>query len=113
MYRCPGPDMMRIDSHVHVWTIARGDYGWLAPSPALSPIYRDFALEDLRAALTAARISAAILVQAAPSVAETRFLLDVAGKSGGLVRGVVGWADLAAGEVASALEELAANRLLK
>src|SRR6266700_282214 len=105
--------MMRIDSHVHVWNIARGDYGWLAPTPAMSPIYRDFGLDDLRPALTSAGIGAAVLVQAAPTVAETRFLLDVARNSGGLVRGVVGWADLAAPGVAPILEELAANRLLK
>jgi L-fuconolactonase len=104
---------MRIDSHIHVWNIARGDYGWLAPTPALSPIYRDFGLEDLRPALTGAGIGAAVLVQAAPTVAETRFLLDVARNSRGLVRGVVGWADLGAPGVAPILEELAANPLLK
>lgn len=104
---------MRIDSHVHVWKVARGDYGWLTPTPALSPICRDFGLEDLRPALAAARIDAAVLVQAAPTVAETRFLLDVARSSEDLVRGVVGWADLAADGVVPILEELAANRLLK
>jgi len=105
--------MKRIDSHVHVWNIARGDYGWLAPTPAMSPIYRDFSLDDLRPALTSAGIGAAVLVQAAPTVAETRFLLDVARNSGGLVRGVVGWADLAAPDAVPIIEKLAANRLLK
>jgi L-fuconolactonase len=104
---------MRIDSHVHVWNIGRGDYGWLAPTPSLLPIFRDFALADLRASLAAARIDAVVLVQAAPTVAETRFLLDVADASEALVRGVVGWADLAAEDVAPILEELAANPLLK
>ena len=37
-----------------------------------------------------------MLVQAAPTVAETRFLLEVARASDGLVSGVVGWVDLAA-----------------
>jgi L-fuconolactonase len=104
---------MRIDSHVHVWNIARGDYGWLVPTPSLMPIFRDFALADLRASVAAARIDAVVLVQAAPTVAETRFLLEAADASDGLVRGVVGWADLSAEDVAPILEELAANQLLK
>lgn len=104
---------MRIDSHVHVWNIARGDYGWLAPTPALSPIFRDFSLRGLRPSLAAARIDAVVLVQAAPTVAETRFLLDVAHASEGLVRGVVGWVDLSTEDVAPILGELAANQLLK
>jgi len=36
---------MRIDAHQHLWSLARGDYHWL--TPALAPIYRDFALPDL------------------------------------------------------------------
>ena len=79
----------------------------------MSPIYRDFSLDDLRPALTSAGIGAAVLVQAAPTIAETRFLLDVARNSGGLVRGVVGWADLAAPDAVPTIEKLAANRLLK
>src|SRR5437899_1531212 len=36
---------MRIDAHHHLWTLSRGDYGWLTPD--LAPIYRDFRLPDL------------------------------------------------------------------
>ena len=36
---------MRIDAHHHLWTLSRGDYGWLTPD--LAPIYRDFDLSDL------------------------------------------------------------------
>ncbi|MGH8713454.1 MAG: amidohydrolase family protein [Casimicrobiaceae bacterium] len=104
---------MRIDAHHHVWRLARGDYGWLRPTPALSPICRDFALDELRPLLTAANIGATILVQAAPTLAETRFLLDVAGSSDGLVRGVVGWADLQARSAIAVLDGLAADPLLK
>ncbi|TMG86102.1 MAG: amidohydrolase, partial [Betaproteobacteria bacterium] len=54
-----------------------------------------------------------MLVQAAPTLAETRFLLDVARNSEGLVRGVVGWADLGAADAAETLETLAGDPLLK
>ncbi|WP_426958249.1 amidohydrolase family protein [Muricoccus radiodurans] len=80
---------MRVDSHHHVWTVSRGDYGWLRPD---SPIGRDYAIADLRPLL--GDITATVLVQAAPTEAETQFMLSAARESGGLVRGVVGWVPL-------------------
>ena len=81
---------MRIDAHHHVWTLARGDYGWLTAD--LAPIYRDFHLSDLVPHLATGGIEGTILVQAAPTEAETRFLLDLA-EEAEIVRGVVGWID--------------------
>src|SRR5918993_1653004 len=101
----------RIDAHHHVWSLARGDYGWL--TPRLARIYRDFTLDDLRPQLRAVRVDATVLVQAAPTLAETEFLLDVAAASGGLVQGVVGWIDLASTHAIATLERLAGNPLLK
>ena len=82
--------MICVDAHHHVWTIARGDYSWLSPDLAIS---RDYGLDDLRPLL--GDITATVLVQAADTEAETAFMLDVARHSDGLVRGVVGWTDLA------------------
>ena len=103
----------RVDAHHHVWRLSRGDYGWLQPVPALRPIFRDFELAELRRHLTATGIDATVLVQAAPTVAETRFLLQVARQSDGLVRGVVGWADLEAPNAPDTLWQLAQDALLK
>jgi L-fuconolactonase len=103
----------RVDAHHHVWRLARGDYGWLRPTLQLASIYRDFSLDDLRPLLDAARIEATVLVQAAPTLAETQFLLDVARESGGLVRGVVGWVDLTAADAVATLEHIAGDPLLK
>jgi L-fucono-1,5-lactonase len=105
--------MSGVDAHHHVWRLARGDYGWLQPTPALAAIYRDFDLDELRPQLAAADIGATVLVQAAPSVAETHYLLEVAKQSAGLVRGVVGWVDLGARDAVQTLSELAADPLLK
>ena len=96
---------MRIDAHHHLWTLARGDYGWLTSD--LAPIYRDFRLADLTPLLAAARIEGTILVQAAPTEAETMFLLDIA-ETAEMVRGVVGWIDFDAGDAMSRIEALAA-----
>lgn len=103
----------RVDAHHHVWRISRGDYGWLQPVPALAPIYRDFELAELRPLLAVAGIDATVLVQAAPTVAETCFLLEVARSSAGLVQGVVGWVDLEAADATDTLAALAADPLLK
>jgi L-fuconolactonase len=100
---------MRIDAHHHLWTLARGDYGWLTPD--LAPIYRDFDLSDLAPLLAAGRIDGTILVQAAPTEAETAFLLDIA-RAAEVVRGVVGWIDLDATDAADRIESLAGQRLL-
>jgi L-fuconolactonase len=104
-------DPPRVDAHHHVWRIDRGDYGWL--TPALGSIYRDFALADLEPLLARAGITATVLVQAAPTVAETHFLREVARASNGLVRGVVGWVDLIAHDAISTLEMLARDPLVK
>lgn len=101
----------RIDAHHHVWRLDRGDYGWL--TPAQGAIYRDYTLADLRPLLTAAGIEATVLVQAAPTRAETDYLLQIAKASLGVVRGVVGWADLGAPDAIARLATLAGEPLLK
>lgn len=100
---------MRIDAHHHLWTLARGDYGWLTPE--LAPIYRDFRLSDLTPHLAAAAIEGTILVQAAATEAETMFLLDIA-ENAEVVRGVVGWTDFDAADGVARIEALAARNLL-
>lgn len=100
---------MRIDAHQHYWRIARGDYAWL--TPALGVIHRDFGPEDLRPLLEANGIERTILVQAAPTEAETRFLLNLAGREPS-VAGVVGWTDFDAPDAPARIASLAADPLL-
>lgn len=103
--------MTRIDAHQHFWRVARGDYGWLTPK--LAPIYRDFGIDDLTPYLRAADIAGTVLVQAAPTDAETDFLLELATRSGGLVKAVVGWIDFDAPDAADRLARRARNPLLR
>lgn len=100
---------MRIDAHHHLWRLARGDYGWL--TPALAPIYRDFSLSDLAPLLVKSAIEGTILVQAAPTEAETMFMLGIA-EAAEVVRGVVGWIDFDADDAAARIDALAAQKLL-
>ena len=66
----------RIDAHQHFWRVDRADYGWL--TPALATLYRDFGPAELAPLLAEAGIAQTILVQAAPTVAETEYLLGIA-----------------------------------
>jgi L-fucono-1,5-lactonase len=93
---------MRVDSHQHFWQIARGDYGWLnaADHPKIA---RDYLPRDLVPVLAAGHIDRTILVQAAPTEAETGFLLELANATP-FVAGVVGWIDF---DAAGAAERVA------
>lgn len=101
---------MIIDAHFHCWQLARGDYGWL--TPALGPIYRDVGIDDWRAQAQACGVTAGVLVQAAPTEAETAFLLSQA-EIHDAVLGVVGWVDLLAPDAAQRIVRLAAQPKLK
>jgi L-fuconolactonase len=101
---------MRIDAHQHFWDPARGDYGWL--TPAMGPIHRPFAPSDLAPILAHHRIDGTILVQAAPTVAETEYLLGLAATAP-FVKGVVGWVDFENKADLGAIERLSANPRLK
>ncbi|PKP82617.1 MAG: amidohydrolase [Alphaproteobacteria bacterium HGW-Alphaproteobacteria-18] len=85
--------MDRIDAHMHVWRLARGDYDWMTPD--LGAIYRDLQIDDIWNAASAAGISQTILVQAAATSAETDYLLSLAAADD-RVAGVIGWVDLEA-----------------
>lgn len=100
---------LRIDAHQHLWELARGDYGWL--TPALGPIHRDFTPDDLAPLLARHDIDRTILVQAAPTEAETRYLLAIAAHTA-FVAGVVGWADFDAPDAPARIAALAADPLL-
>jgi len=101
---------MIIDAHQHFWHIARGDYAWMDDSVA--PIRRDFLPADLTQIAAASGVTGTIVVQAAPTVAETQFLLSLAAESP-LICGVVGWVDLEAEDAEATLRELAQNKWFK
>ncbi len=101
--------MELIDAHQHFWKTSRTDYGWLTPD--LGAIYRDFLPDDLQPLLAAAGIDRTVLVQAAPSEAETQFLLDLADRHQ-FIAGVVGWVDLEAANAAERIAQIATHKKL-
>ena len=101
---------MIIDAHFHSWQLDRGDYGWLTPD--LAPIHRDVRVDDWRAQARPCGVDGGVLVQAAPTEAETHHLLALADRHPD-VRGVVGWVDLVAPEAPERIAALARHPRLK
>lgn len=97
---------MKIDAHHHIWQLARGDYGWLTPD--LTPLYRDFGMAEVTPFLTRFGIEKVILVQAAPTEAETQYLLSIA-DADPRVAGVVGWTEFSAPDAPARIRALAAH----
>lgn len=95
-----------LDSHQHFWRLSRGDYGWLTPTQ--QALYRDFEPEHLLPHLERCAVRQTVLVQAAPTVAETQFLLDLA-HAHAFVAGVVGWIDFEAADAPDVLATLRAH----
>jgi L-fuconolactonase len=82
---------MRIDAHQHYWKTSRTDYGWLKPE--LGRIYADYMPEHLKPLLKQFALQKTIVVQAAPTMEEAEFMLDLA-EHDETIAGVVGWLDL-------------------
>jgi L-fuconolactonase len=101
---------MRVDSHHHLWRYTTEDFGWIDDSMRL--LRHDFLAADLTAAISSSAIEATVAVQARQSLDETRFLLALAAEAP-VIRGVVGWAPIAAEDFPETLGALVPNRLLK
>jgi L-fuconolactonase len=80
-----------IDSHQHFWQLGHFDYPWM--SSDLGVLYRDYLPDDLEPILAQNGVDKTVLVQASNSVAETRWLLELA-DANPFIAGVVGWVDL-------------------
>jgi L-fuconolactonase len=101
---------MHIDAHQHYWDPARGDYGWLTPD--LDALYRTFGPADLAPLRERADVQRTVLVQAAPTVQETRYLLDLA-QDDASVAGVVGWVPMLSRDAPELIAELARHPKFK
>lgn len=97
---------MRIDAHQHFWAVSRGDYGWMESSDKLIPIRRDFYPVDFEAYRAKYKIDRTVLVQAAPSVEETEYMLGLADATPWIAK-VVGWVDFEKPDHRRHLERLA------
>jgi L-fuconolactonase len=98
---------MIVDAHQHFWDPARGDYGWLTPD---NPIHRVFSADDLRPLMAQAGVNATIIVQAAPTPAESDYMLGIA-RNTPWILGVVGWIDLESADAVKKVQRRAGDPL--
>lgn len=105
---------MIVDAHQHLWRIGQDGkkYGHEWPTPDLTAIHRDFEVADLLAVTQAAGIDATVLVQSQPDDRDTDWMLEVAADTP-LIKGVIGWADLAAPDAPARIAHLARQPKLK
>ena len=81
---------IKIDAHQHFWQPARGDYGWMPKDNAI--LNRAYGPADLAPMLQTHGIDGTVLVQAAPTISETEYMLGLADATP-FIKGVVGWID--------------------
>jgi L-fucono-1,5-lactonase len=94
---------MRLDAHQHFWRYSPAEYPWMTDT--LAALRRDSLPEDLQPLLARAGLDGSIAVQARQTLAESRWLLELAEQSS-FIKGVVGWVDLRAENVDEALGDL-------
>jgi L-fuconolactonase len=97
---------MIVDAHQHFWRYDAREYDWI--DDGLAAIRRDFLPADLAREIAAAGVDTVVSVQARQTLAETRWLLDLAAENE-FISGVVGWVPLASPTVSDTLAELAAD----
>lgn len=91
-----------IDTHVHFWQLDRGDYGWITPErPVLA---RDYQPRDFQQVISGTPVTGCVAVQAAPSEADTEYLLAQAAEHA-VIKGVIGWTDLTSPACAARLDQ--------
>jgi len=99
-----------IDAHQHFWQVGRFDYPWMTSDNEV--LYRDYLPAQLEPVSRRNGVDQTVLVQASNSVAESRWLLQLADENS-FIAAVVGWVDLASLETSSHLEELTAHPKFK
>jgi L-fuconolactonase len=92
----------RIDAHHHLWDLATRPQPWTQELPVLD---RTFTLDELEPQLATAGVEATVLVETINVDDETPELLALAAKHP-TIRGVVGWVDLTAADVADRIAAL-------
>lgn len=102
--------MPAIDAHQHFWKYSPVKDAWITDDMKI--IQRDFLPDDLAPVLKANGIDGCIAVQADQSEEETSFLLSLADEHD-FIKGVVGWVDLRADNLAERLAYFSKYKKLK
>ncbi len=97
---------MYLDSHVHVWELSRGDYTWISPDNPI--LFQDRLPSQLEPLLSKHNVAGIVLVEAASTVEETEYMLELAERYS-WIQGVVGGLDIAGPSFEEDYKRLRAN----
>lgn len=96
--------MRIVDTHVHFWDPAALEYFWLTPSEPQA-LHRAFMPAELEPQRIAAGVAHGVYVQVGHDPRENDWVLEVT-RPYPWIRGVVGWLDLSAPDLASQIERV-------
>ncbi|TAD84697.1 MAG: amidohydrolase [Bacteroidetes bacterium] len=102
--------MKKIDAHHHCWRYNAQKHAWIDDS--MRAIQRSFVPSDLQPALDANGVVGTVLVQVDQESEENQFMLALAAASP-FIKGIVGWVDLQADDLAEQLEKLTSATIVK
>jgi L-fuconolactonase len=102
--------MLTIDAHQHFWHYQPTQHAWI--DDAMAAIRRDFLPADLQPVLQQNGVDGCVAVQADQTEAETDFLVELA-TANSFIKGVVGWVDLRAANIAERLEHYSRLAVVK
>jgi L-fuconolactonase len=103
-------NMERIDSHQHFWNYHPSKHVWM--NDDMTVLKKDYGPGDLKPLLDSCNLQGCIAVQANQSEEENHFLLGLS-KQSGIIKGIVGWVDLQATDVADRLAFYQQFKLIK
>ena len=99
-----------IDSHVHFWKYDKKTYDWI--DNTMKTLQQDYLPEHLALVSKRNNVDGVVAVQATQSEMETHFLVELA-KTHSIIKGVVGWVDLQADNVADRLQYFSQYPIIK
>jgi L-fuconolactonase len=100
---------MVVDSHVHFWKYDKKRDAWMKDMKIL---HQDYLPGTLAATLKRNEVDGCVAVQADQSELETHFLIELS-KTYPIIKGVVGWIDLQAENIAERLEYFSQYNIVK
>jgi L-fuconolactonase len=99
-----------IDSHVHFWKYDKKTYDWIDNS--MKTLQQDYLPEHLSLVSKRNNVDGVVAVQATQTETETHFLVELA-KTHNIIKGVVGWIDLQADNIADRLQYFSQYPIIK
>ncbi len=94
---------MRIDAHQHFWRYNQQDFAWI--DEGIKILRQDYLPAHVEPALEEHGITGAIAVQARQTLAENDYLVELSAAHP-IIKGIVGWVDLQANDIADTLANL-------